>query len=270
MTLRLFAHVASVEARKLMSYRADFWINAVAAFVVEITVAWALWTAIFAESGEARIGGFTLPGMVLYYVLALLLGKLVRGEDRQTTIAGNIYDGSLTRYLLFPTGYFPMKYAEHLGSLGPALAQLALFGAGAAFLFDFGTVGRIDAATVGRAALAVALGNLLAFLMAYLLEAVAFWADNVWSLSVMLRFAGNLLGGQLLPLNLFPGWAQAALDLLPFRFLFYFPVMTLVGRVEMAEWLAGMAVGLAWCGILALASRAVWRRGYLAYTGVGI
>jgi ABC-2 type transport system permease protein len=270
MTARLFAQVASVEARKLMSYRADFWINAVAAFVVEATVAWALWSAIFAESGEASIGGFSRRGMVLYYVLALSLGKLIRGEDRQSTIARDIYEGSLTRYLLFPGGYFAFKYAEHLGNLLPALVQLALFGTTAALLFDPREVGVITPGSVARAALAVALGNLLAFLMAYLLEAVAFWADNVWSLSVMLRFAGNLLGGQLLPLNLFPDWAQAVLAALPFRYLFYFPVMTLAGRIPAGEWLAGMAVGLLWCALLGVAARAVWRQGYLAYTGVGI
>lgn len=270
MSPHLFLHVASVEARKLMSYRADFWINAVAAFAVEITIAWALWTAIFAESGQARIGGFSLSGMVLYYVLALLLGKLIRGEDRQSTIARDIYYGSLTRYLLFPVGYFGMKYAEHLGNLLPALTQLFLFGAGATLAFDFRSVGDIGPQTVAATVAAVALGNLLAFLMVYLLEAVSFWADNVWSLAVMLRFMGNLFGGQLLPLNLFPEWAQAVLDWLPFRFLFYFPVMTLLGRVAAAQWLAGMAVGLAWCGLLALAARQVWRRGYLVYTGVGI
>lgn len=267
---RLFLDVASVEARKLMSYRADFWLSAVASFVVEIAVAYYLWSAIFRESGREVIGGFTRDGMAIYYVLAILLGKLIRGEDRQSTIAQNIYDGSLTRYLLFPTNYFAFKYAEHLGTLVAAFVQLALFGGAAALFFDFGAAGEVSAASVARTVAAVAAGNLLAFLLAFLLEAVAFWADNVWSLLVLLRFIGHLLGGQLLPLHLFPGWAQPLLDLLPFRFLYYFPTMTFLGRLDLADWASGMAVALAWCAALGLAARVVWKRGCLEYTGVGI
>ena len=74
----------------------------------------------------------------------------------------------------------------------------------------------------------------------------------------------------MLPLSLFPEWAERLLSLLPFQYLFYFPVMTLMGAVSPGEWARGLLVALAWCAVIGLAGRAVWRRGYLAYTGVGI
>ena len=40
-------------------------------------------------------------------------------------------------------------------------------------------------------------------------KAVAFWADNVWSLMVTQRFVSALLGGAMLPLAVFPESAQA-------------------------------------------------------------
>lgn len=270
MTPRLFAAIAGVEARRLMSYRADFWLNAVGAFLVEIVIAWYLWTALFAESGRAEIGGFSRQGMVLYYVLALLLGKLVRGEDRQSTVARDIYEGALTRYILYPQRYFACKYAEHIGALAPALVQLLVLGLGLPILLDLPRLEGIGPGEITRALLAVAVGNLLAFLLTFLLESTAFWADNVWSLSVLLRFTGNLLGGQMLPLAVFPDWAQPVLAALPFRFFFDFPAMTLLGRLDTLEWLQGLAIALAWIAALALAARLAWRRGYRAYTGVGI
>ena len=36
-----------------------------------------------------------------------------------------IYEGTLTRYLLFPTQYLPFKYAQHLGQMVPGLLQLS-------------------------------------------------------------------------------------------------------------------------------------------------
>ncbi len=266
----LATQVFSVEARKLMSYRTDFWINTVAVFAAKMVVAYYLWVAIFAESGRSTIGGFTRDGMILYYVLAILIGKVVSGSERQMSISQDIYEGSLTRYLLYPTGYGTIKYVEHLGTLVPSLIQLVLFGGIAWWLFDFSQLGSVTTASLLRTIVAVAVGNMLLFLMLYVIQGVAFWADNVWSLQVMLRFITSMLGGLMLPLDLFPAWARQILDVLPFQALFYFPVMTLLNRLGTGEWLRTLAVALAWCAAIGWLARIVWRRGYRVYTGVGI
>lgn len=270
MSPRLFAQVASVEARKLMSYRGDFWVSAAATFLVELAVAYFLWLAVFAESGRQSIGGFSFGGMVLYYILVILLAKVVRGNERQLSMGQDIYEGSLTRYLLYPAPYFGMKYAEHLGGLVPAAVQLVLFGGASAVLFGPSAVASLSAAGALAALPALAAANLLYFLMLYTIQGVAFWADNVWTLNVMLRFVTSMLGGLLLPLTVFPAWARQVLELSPFPYLFYFPVMTLLGRLDPAEWARGLTVALLWCAVLALTARTVWRRGALTYTGVGI
>lgn len=266
----LFAKVVGLEARKLMSYRADFWLNAIAAFAAQLAVAYFLWLAVFEASGSQAIGGLSLAGMVLYYVLAILLGKMVRGQERSISMAQDIYEGHLTRYLIYPVDYFRFKYAEQIGALVPALVQLAVFGSLAALFLDMPTGLAITAGSVGRALVAVALGNLLHFLIIYPLQGIAFWADNVWSLNVTFRFTAEILGGMMLPLSVFPEWARQVLELLPFQYLFYFPVMSLMGQVDGVAWLRGLAIGLAWCGLVGLVGRAVWRRGTKIYTGVGI
>ena len=73
MSPRLFAHVASMEARTRFSYRVDFWINAILSFGVEMVVVWFMWAAIFEASGSEVIGGRTFPAMVLYYIVVALV-----------------------------------------------------------------------------------------------------------------------------------------------------------------------------------------------------
>lgn len=253
-----------------MSYRTDFWVTVVVSFAVEIAVAASLWTAIFRESGQTTLGGFSRDGMVLYYVLAILLGKLVRGENRESAMAEDIYSGGLTRYLVFPVSYFGAKFAERLGGMLPAVIQLVALGGVSALWLDFSAAGEITAGSVARTALALAVGHVLAFLLSALLESVAFWADNVWSLEVLLRFLGFLLGGQMLPLHLFPAPMAAILEWLPFRFFYYFPTTTLTNGLDASAYLSGLGMALGWCGLLALATRAAWRRGSRVYTGVGI
>jgi ABC-2 type transport system permease protein len=266
----LFLRVLGVEARKRMAYRVDFWIQALLVFAAELGVVWFVWTAVFEASGKETVGGFTRDGAVLYYVAVILIGKLVRGNEfGDGAMSMDIYEGGLTRYLLYPAPYFGMKYAQNLGALVPVALQFLLFGAAFPFLLA-GADGRPTVATVAMAIPSILAANLLYYLMAYPLQGVAFWADNVWSLAVAQRLVSNFLGGVLVPLTVFPVWSQPVLDALPFRHLFSEPVLVLIGRRDPTAWAGNLAIALAWCAGFALTGRLVFRRGSYRYTGVGI
>ncbi|MFM8980580.1 MAG: hypothetical protein ACKOSS_08980, partial [Planctomycetia bacterium] len=72
------------------------------------------------------------------------------------------------------------------------VAPLLLFGAGGVLLRGEAGLAGITAATVAGCVLALAVGNLLQFTLAWPIQGVAFWAENVWSLMVALRFVGSL------------------------------------------------------------------------------
>jgi len=267
-TPRLFFHVLSNEARTKLSYRAEFWITAVAGFVADFGVAWFLWLAMFHESGLDSFGGRDFHGMVIYYLMVILMGKLIVANRFDGTVSGDIYEGGLTRYLLFPTSYMRFKYAQHLGLMVPQLMQIVLFGAIALPLV--GLPAGITMAAVLMSLCGIVLANLLYFVLETLMQQVAFWQDNVWSLSVGLYFVASLFGGRQLPLNLFPQWAQDVLAWLPFRFLFDFPARLMLGEIGVGEWGRDLLLCAAWCAFFELLRRIMWRRGQLQYTGVGI
>jgi ABC-2 type transport system permease protein len=271
-TPRLFGRIAATEARRRMSYRADFWIQALVVTAVEAGLYWYLWTSLFRESGKTEIAGFTLRGMILYAVAVLLAARAVRGvaDSFDSAMSQDIYEGGLNRYIVYPTSYFGFKYAQHLGATFPVLVQLAVFGATMPFLLGLDPTASITPGTLAMGAVSLAVANLLYFLMAYPLQGVAFWADNVWSLMVTQRFATAILGGSLAPLSLFPEGAREVFQYLPFRHFFWGPVTTLLGRVDPGTWLLDLAAGLAWCAGFALLGREVFRRGYRRYTGIGI
>ncbi len=270
MRAALFLQVASMEARRRMSYAVDFWINAVVGFVTEFGIVWFLWGALYRESGRRTIAGYDFDAILLYYVVAILVRKIVRGAEFEGHVSQDIYEGSLNRYLVLPTSYVGFKYAQQVGSLLPAFIQAALFG-GAWLLLAGGRGGSsisVAATLMGMSALVLA--NLIFYAMSFPLHAVAFWADNVWSLIVALRFLTNLLGGLLFPLALFPESVQAVNRWLPFRNLFALPAETFLGRTDVVGWAQGMAVGLVWLVILGAIGRMIWRRGCLQYSGIGI
>ncbi|MCB2154655.1 ABC-2 family transporter protein [bacterium] len=270
MTPRLFMNIVSMQARKMMSYRADFWVNALAAFFIMLGVIYFLWDSIYAGTGQTVIAGYTFSEMLTYYVLVILLGKIVRGLDQWSGMSDEIYQGHYTRYLIYPVKYFPFKYAQHLGNLTPALMQLVLFGALLAVFLRVPDSIQITPATIAMTVGAVLMGNLLHFLIYCPIEGTAFWADNVWSLCVMMRFTLGFLGGQMLPLTLFPETIQSVNQFLPFQYVYFFPVQTLMGHVTPSEWLFGMGVTAVWILVFAGLTRLIWARGSYVYTGVGI
>jgi ABC-2 type transport system permease protein len=265
----VYWHIFTAEARKRMSYRADFWMNSVAGILVHFSFFWFLTYALFA-SGSSTLAGFSARGMILYYVFVTLIARVVQSMDLDLAISQDIYEGGLSKYLLYPVRYAAVKYAQQWGGLAPQMVQMAIFGVLAPLIVGIPEEIQIGFASVLMAAISIAAANLLHFLIVRPVQAVSFWADNVWSLLVACRFGMAMLGGQLLPLQLFPEWAQQILGWLPFPYLYSVPAMTLLGRVGVFEWLAGLAVTLFWCGVAALLGNIVWRRGDLQYTGVGM
>ena len=108
-SLRLALQVVSIELRRTFTYRFEFWFRFLGTLFANITLAYFLWKAIFAQTGAAEIEGYTFPAMVLYYVLVPLVINVTRTQE-SGSIGGEIYTGTLTRYLVFPMSFFVYKY----------------------------------------------------------------------------------------------------------------------------------------------------------------
>lgn len=269
MTARLFLRVMATEAKKRLTYRVDFWLQAVVIFGVEAMLAWFVWKAVFVESGSSVISGLDFHGAVLYQVAAILTAKLVRGSEFNDQVADDIYTGGYSRYLLYPLPYFGFKYASQVGAQTPNALQFVIFGTAAPIVLSSAVIG-VTPAGVLMAIPSLLVANLLYYVMSLALQGVAFWADNVWSLMVAQRLLTSVLGGALFPLAMLPEGARRVIDVLPFRYLYADPIETMLGRRDVAAWATGLGIALAWCGLFALLGRVVFRRGRLAYSGVGI
>lgn len=263
------ARVVSTELRKILAYRSDFWVNFMGQTLIQLFIARALWQSIFESNGQSEIGGFTLGQITLYYLLAPLTMKILMGENIGF-LSREIYDGGLNRYLVWPLpplGYKLLTYITHSSFY---IAQLALLYTIGRFLLDdrpyemselirlIAGLGYIFIAAIGY------------FFMMCLCELVAFWADNTWSLGVMLRFIAGFLGGTFIPLSFYPAPWRDIIEFLPFAAFVSGPVNLILGRSTPLEALQSFVVMMVWLPILGLAVRALWKKGNLQYTGVGM
>lgn len=253
--------------QRLITYRAEFWIGFLGSLASQFVVAFFMWRAIFAARGVDALQGYTFSGLMLYYLLVPLVERVAHVPE-MTGFSGEIYDGGLSRYLLYPAPYFRIKYAANLAQSTVFLGQLALVLA--AYSLFLGRPAGLTALSILQCAAALWASATLCFFLSAAVEMIAFWADNVWSLWVLVRLGSSLLGGGMIPLAFFPGWAQRTLEWLPFGRLISFPIRCLLGQVGWMEWVSGLGLAFGWAGIFGAATAILWRRGLKTYAGVGI
>ena len=108
------------------------------------------------------------------------------------------------------------------------------------------------------------------FFMNSLVEFVAFWADNIWSLGVIIRFITRFFGGGLIPLAFFPHWSQEALSYTPFPYMIHFPMKVFFGEFSVVEYLNSFTILTLWSVFFSILSNLIWNKGKYQYSGVGI
>lgn len=269
MSARALRSLFVIELKKALSYRFDFWVQFVGAVVIQVLVAWFLWSAVFRLRGVAEIGGYSFSLMMFYYLLVPLIDRLNRGYDN-FVFSNEIYTGALTRYLLYPVPFFLYRFAGITARSVMSLLQLGIGVGFFALLFGLpeGLESTASSLLLGFALCAVSV--VCYFLLSSIVEMVAFWADNVWSLMVILRFSVQIAGGGLLPLDLFPEWARTVLMYTPFPHFLFVPIRLLMGQAGLREFLFSVSVLGLWTVGFGLVCRWVWRAGSKEYSGVGI
>ena len=265
LALRLFA----LEFKRAIAYRAEFWVGFLGNILSQFGIAYCLWAAMFAGLGRTLLQGFTLPDMALYYLLIPLVERVVMGPE-MSHISDEIYEGTLTRYLVYPVSFFRFKYISALAQSFVFAGQMAVVVGVFLLIFGVPPAFHITLMGIALAVLASAFGTLLYFVLAACLEMVAFWADNVWSLMVLNKLVLHFLGGGLLPLAFFPDALQTALQFTPFPYLVSFPLRFIMGGMALSEALKGFGVMSFWILILSLSAAVIWRRGVRQYAGVRI
>jgi ABC-2 type transport system permease protein len=252
------------EWKKILQYPVEFIGNQLLKVLVEFFLAYIIWSSIFEYQNVEIIQGFTLTEMMAYYLLASTLNFALLGSQIGM-ISQEIYQGHLTKFLLYPVQFLFFKLSTYLAHSSLFLIQLITVYFAYQFYTDTWSV-----APLLLGLIQVIIAIVCFFFMASILEQVAFWVEYVWSLMVFLRYLMQFLGGMMIPLDLFPPAAQAIIKLTPFPYLIYYPVQTFLGRTDLSAWAWQCFVAVFWSLCFALIANWVWSIGKKHYTGVGI
>ncbi len=262
--------VFTLELRKFFAYRFDFWAGFFASLFSFGTVSYYLWKSIYEYQNVSVIGGYSFYGMLFYYFLAPSTEKFVYGLEHHGGMSIEIYDGSLSRFLMYPISFFIYKYITKLAFSVISLAQYLLVLL--AYFILFHAPNEI-ALSLSGFALSISFSIFAGFVyytMISILEVFAFWSDSIWSLMIMLRFTTSILGGALIPLSLFPKGLAHLVEYTPFPYFISLPVKLAMGQAYLADFLGGILYLSFWECIFLGLFYVVWTKGVREYSGVGI
>jgi len=258
--------VATMEFRKIIAYRSDFWVTFLGQIFIQYFVATSLWQEIFSAKNIHEMNGFTLGKISLFYLIVPIGNRILTGESIGF-LSREIYDGTFTKYLIYPLSFFQYKTLTYMTHSLFYMLQLLLFVLLYCIFIPDASITFLNTIT-GMVFFLFAAFTYLG--MSLCIEIISLWADNIWSLMLALRFIASFLGGGYLPLAFFPAWSIPILKITPFPYLIDLPVKIILGDAKSNEILSGSFILFFWIISFHLILKFLWKRGQKNFSGVGL
>ena len=269
--LRVYKLILQTSMAERFAYRSDFALGTLFRFLPIITQIF-LWGAIFGTmdtKSDSTIAGYKYGEMVAYYLMAMLARAFSSMPGLSSGIARDIREGTLKKYLIQPIdmlGYlFWYRVAHKIVYYVVATVPFIIV----FYLCRDYFPGWPDAWTLAGLVVALNMAFLLGFLIESLLGLIAFWFLEVSSLLFIYMMLNYFLSGHMIPLDLLPGWTHTMVEILPFKYLAYFPCALALGKYDHAQMSRELLIEVGWVIGLIWLNRWVFARGLQRYGAYG-
>jgi ABC-2 type transport system permease protein len=268
--LRKYLNIYRVSMIERLAYRGDFLLGTILRFFPVMTTI-LLWQAVYTgvrASGHEDVANFNEREMIAYLLLIHISRMFSSMPGLAAGITRDIRDGGLKKYLIQPLdmiGYLLAYRAAHKTAYIATsfIPYVLLFWLCSGYFNGFP-----DPLTFTAYVLSLLLGFLMGFFFETAMGMAGFWFLQVTSLLWVINTLNYFVSGQMFPLDLLEGWAPW-LQLLPFKYLAYFPAMVFLGKVQGPHLAQELLAATAWVVVLVLLSRWLYVRGLRHYSAYG-
>jgi ABC-2 type transport system permease protein len=258
-SLRKYTWVGVTSARSNLAYLSELASRMIFLAIILFVFA-QLWRVTYSQSGQTELGGLTIAQMLWYLAMteAITMSGNTGGAN---DIDQDVRTGTLAVQLIRPISYPLYRLSLNLGERLTRCLLNALVG----MVIVLVLVGPISLTLLGPALFLLSLpfAFTLDFLGVFLIGMAAFWLEDTSGLLLIYRRTTMILGGMLIPLQLFPESWQPVLRLLPFSSIVYGPAHLLIqpSLADFGRLLVQQGIGIAVMGTLcALVFRIAVRR----------
>lgn len=268
--MRKYLQIAVMNWELRMVFRMNNFLEA-SGNIATTLVTIALWLFAFNRTGSGSIGGYTQAEMITYLLIAGVITSTLWYTSQGDRVISGIRQGTITKYLTRPMSFTTSHFiAQTVGNAFRfVFSILIVFAIGLLvksylhFSFTFSW------RNVLLFVIFMILAILIQFLVIYTAALLAFWMDEVWGITFLLRVFSEIAAGTFLPLSLFSPIWQKIFDFLPFKYIVSIPVNVLLGKLALDEIVRALVISAVWLLGMFLLMRFTWQRGLRQYSAVG-
>lgn len=235
--------------------------------VVTLVIFVSLWLSV--ETTGGKIADYSKNELVTYYVGGLLLQWIVgwyptwiRDEIKSGEIVGN----TLSKPVILYWKVFFMDFGWHLVSVWVGLLAVLIMGY---ILFPY----IVFSPTLVQIILTVAaiiIAIFVTFTTCMCIGLLSFWLTQADAFDGLFWAGRSLIGGEGIPIAILPAGLLFTIKLLPFRYMYSFPLEIILGKLSEYEIVYGFAAGIIWTLILIVIYQVMWSKGTKTYTSAGV
>jgi len=255
--MKIFWSFARSTFQFIAAYRFDFFMEFVLAVLRMYGIYW-VWRVLYTQRPGAF--GVSLEQMTTYGVMGMALEMFIWSRP-QWYMANQIKSGAIDTDLMKPLDFHWYMLARSIGEMLIGVSVLGLPALLIAYIF-LGVQFPPDILSGLMFVLSLILGFLLLFHLNFLLGSLAIVALDIrhisWAYFSVVRF----LGGQIVPLWLFPPFVAIVAELLPFKGTYYIPISIYIGRFTGLEAVKALEFQVIWLVALVALSRLLWGWAY--------
>lgn len=192
-----------------------------------------------------------------YSTVALLMG-LVMDIDQTRMLYDKLHDGSIATDFMKPISVPLYFFADGTGEV---LFHAALIVPSLLFALLIVHIDVPGPAVLAAFFVSFGLGYFVGFFINFILNCTAFWTLEIHAVQLIVTWITDLLGGEIIPLLIFPVVLQRIAYALPFAAMFSTPLLIYVGAIPPARYLEVMGLQLFWIVALGAVATVMWRAG---------
>jgi len=265
MNLRKYLQVFKSNWQVDFEYRFNFILGRVQNILVLFALFF-LWKSVFRQQED--VFGYSNDQIFTYVILSHVVRNIVL-ETRAKFVGEEIQNGYLSSILVKPVNYLAQSFSEDLArrimNILTAIFEVTIFVAIAQPPLSI----TLNPKGLGLFLLSLILAIVLHYILSFTAAISAFWTEQHWGPSFLTEVLMMMFSGALFPLDALPPMITAALKLLPFYYIVFFPVSVYLGRVTGVELAQGIGVMISWAVTLWLLYRYIWRKGLTVYQAYG-
>ena len=264
----VFFVLMKLNIRIVLQYKKSLAVSIISDPIVILMVS-VCFKAIYSNIQDNEVLGYSLSQMIWYFAGATLIWFCV-WNSVDSNISNKVLSGDLSVDLLKPVYLFNIEFVNALSS-----RLISFFIEFIPCAVIFGLIVFPDFITVYACIkfIVLSIGSfVLYFIINYIIGITSFYIKSNYSLQSLRIFLITLSSGAMIPLEFYPAVFRKILSVLPFQYMFYWPIQMLMNRDSVKGYIVFtkiIGMQFLWIVVLYFIGRLFWNRAIKKYCAAG-